>query len=513
MNQRMPKRLKGSRRKIIKQNTMIFDILKKLIGGIKSLDDVVNTNSPETKEKTNKEVFSDVKGSLNKVFSPIDVVSSVRWNGKIYGVGGCKVAVSDDGNKWEEYTVVPLDCKEIKLSVDNQLMVYGCPLDNGNLVEAVKSLVKINSWYKLKVDGIIEAAVDPSLPTTFGALDYNECEMIIEGKKNYVRVYEITPFSAFCSSDKIHWKILDFFPKKFQEFKSVNGISYAIDVEGEKYVYFEMWSKVAFETDMEIWEQESRYYDDLKEPYYKYEEPDDEDDYVETKKMHLLIVLAGSKKYFANVIFVNKEGGLSLFYPNLPGLLEKVPKKVENCCGVVMITMPNDKTYTYYNNKWQEMSLDDDEKKVGPSCFETVIYNRDIYWDPDEDQFESAGGFFKNFWGGSKSNNEPKERSVYYKILKYYESVVFYSNDGEKWFFHSILPSEFKSVTFEFVPQEGAVVFLKNKKYYQWNGEKWEIIKLNEFDKSKIAKKIRLYNAEKTEKIEKDLLRSLKSGK
>ncbi len=447
---------------------MGFDFLKKLFGEVKSIDDVIKAITPEKNEKNDEEESSSAKSNLNNVFSFTQVTNSVTWNGKLYGVKDSTIVVSNnDGGKWDNYTTLPISCKDIKISDDNQLMVLGA----SNCFDDAEDY-----WYKLDENGKIKVAKDPNHPDLFTPLAYKECKMKLENKNSYVRVYEIDPRNSFCSSDRVHWETLDgFFAKDFKEFVSENGITFAIDVDDNRYVYFPIWQMVAFEADMEIFEeQDPYYYEELKETYYTYKAPYDEEETIESKKMHLLFLKSSkSQKLFADLAYVNKEGVLEWFQPSLPGLLDKLPRDVESCCGEVIITMPNDKKYIFYDSKWREMEPEDDEKKVGPFCFETIIYKGDRYWNPDGKKSTGAREIFKRIMDGPKSSDEPKERRVYYKILKTYKGLVYYSNDGNEWFIHSVLPSEFKSMILPCFEKKGAIVFLKDKKYYQWDGLEW----------------------------------------
>ena len=241
-------------------------------------------------------------------------------------------------------------------------------------------------------------------------------------------------------------------PKDFKEFSKENGTVFAVDVDNNKYAYFEGWARVEYETDLEVFEDDELY-EDIKQTFYTY---DNEKEKVVSKKIHLLFLKGEIGKLGANIVYITDDGELQT-HSSLPGMMEKLPKNVESCFGEVIITMPNNKRYIYFDGKWREVC---GWEGIGPFCFKAKIEVNDSFWDKVDTFVEED----------EKEN--PLRRSIYYKIPKGDLKSVYYSSDGKEWHKHSTLPEEFKALTSTdydcHAMAIGTIVYTKKKHHYHW---------------------------------------------
>lgn len=479
---------------------MAFDFLKKLFGGEKSVDSI--TESFEKKLNSIGDRFDEKRDSPEVEEKE---TYRVEMDGNLYrsnGYGSIEIS-KNNGKKWELYTELPICCNGLKVSEDNKLMVLGYRDYKGlkeNLKdswsEAKEDLVTQatrdkdeetfwqtrDRWYKLDGKGNLSVAKDPNQPNLFFPLETVDERMCIDEKECYIRVYTMCPRDTFYSKDGVKWEELDELPKDFKEFSKEHGTVFALDVENNKYAYFSGWSLVAFESDMEIFEDDELY-EDVNQVYYKY---DDDGDKIVSKVIHLLFLKGDFGNMESNIAYISDEGEL-LTHSSLPGLMEKLPKNVELCFGEVIITMPNDKRYIYFDGKWRETGYW--EKGVGPFCFKAKIEPNDSFWDKVETPIEVD----------EKEN--PKCRKIYYKIPKNNFKKMYYSSDGKSWSLHSELPEEFQAVTSTdydcHAMAVGTIIYTKKKHHYHWALKKKGMIsktyynEWEKFDEGKLLEKVK----------------------
>ena len=477
----------------------MFDFLKKLFSGEKSLDSLQETIENKLSGDSNEE----------KKDCPTDEGKAIRQvtMGKyLYRVkGDTKIEVSkNDGKKWELYSELPIYCEEIKVSDDNKLMVLGSRDYNG-IIENVKDSWAIakedlvtqamkdkderefwatrDRWYKLDGKGNLSVAKDPNHPDSFLPLESFDEKMRIDEKDCYVRVYKMCPRDTFYSHDGIKWEDLGELPADFKMFLKENGIVYALDVEGNKSVYDGGWALVKYKCDMELFEDDDLY-DEIDKVYYKY---DDDGEKNISKIIHLLFLQADIIKIGIEIVYISDEGELST-HSSLPGLLDKLPENVHSCFGEVVIAMPNKKRYVYCDGKWRETG--NWENCIGPFCFKAKIEAQDSFWDKVDTPIEED----------DKGN--PIRRPIYYKIPKNNKKMLYYSSDGKTWSFHSKLPEEFQAVTstdYECHAMAiGTIVYTKKKHHYHWALKKKGLIsktyynEWEKFDEGKLLEKVKV---------------------
>ena len=449
---------------------MAFDFLKKLFGGEKSVDSI--TESFEKKLNSISDRIDDKKDSPEVEEKE---THQVEMGGKLYRIKGYgTIEVSkNNGKKWELYTELPICCNGLKVSDNDKLMVLGYR-DYKGLRENLKDSWAVakedlvtqatrdkdeeefwqtrDRWYKLDGKGNVSVAKDPNQPNLFFPLETVDEMMLIDDEECHVRVYEICPRDTFYSKDGIKWEELGEMPKDFKEFSKENGTVFAVDVDNNKYAYFEGWARVEYETDLEVFEDDELY-EDIKQTFYTY---DNEKEKVVSKKIHLLFLKGEIGKLGANIVYITDDGELQT-HSSLPGMMEKLPKNVESCFGEVIITMPNNKRYIYFDGKWREVC---GWEGIGPFCFKAKIEVNDSFWDKVDTFVEED----------EKEN--PLRRSIYYKIPKGDLKSVYYSSDGKEWHKHSTLPEEFKALTSTdydcHAMAIGTIVYTKKKHHYHW---------------------------------------------
>ena len=449
---------------------MAFDFLKKLFSGEKSVDSI--TESFEKKLNSISDRIDDKKDSPEVEEKE---THQVEMGGNLYRIKGYgTIEVSkNNGKKWELYTELPICCNGLKASDNDKLMVLGYR-DYKGLKENLKDSWAVakedlatqatrdkdeeefwqtrDRWYKLDGKGNVSVAKDPNQPNLFFPLETIDAMMMIDDEECYVRVYEICPRDTFYSKDGIKWEELGEMPKDFKEFSKENGTVFAVDVDNNKYAYFEGWARVEYETDLEVFEDDELY-EDIKQTFYTY---DNEKEKVVSKKIHLLFLKGEIGKLGANIVYITDDGELQT-HSSLPGMMEKLPKNVESCFGEVIITMPNDKRYIYFDGKWREVC---GWEGIGPFCFKAKIEVNDSFWDKVETPI------------AEDEKGNPENRTLYYKITKNNLKNVYYSGDGKEWNFHSKLPEEFQALTssdfFHGAMVLGTIIYTKKKHHYHW---------------------------------------------
>ena len=450
---------------------MGFDFFKKLFSGENSLDSLQESIEKKLNDVTNR--FEDKKEH------PVDEekeIHQVEMGGCLYRVKGfSSIEISkNNGKKWELYTELPIYCNSIKVSDDNKLMVFGYR-DYKGLKEDLKDSWAVakedfvtqatrdkdekefwqtrDRWYKLSDKGTISVAKNPNEPNRFSSLETEDEIMVINEEECHIRVYAMCPRDTFYSHDGVKWEYLGELPKDFKEFSRKNGTVFAIDVEENKYAYFGGWSRVEYEAELEVFEDDELY-EDTEQIYYEYK---DDGKTLISKRIHLLFLKGEIGKLGADIVYISAEGKL-LTHSSLPGMMEKLPKAVESHFGDVIITMPNDKRYLYYDGKWRETGTW--EAGCGAFCFKAKIEVKDSFWDKVDTFVEED----------EKEN--PLRRSIYYKIPKGDLKSVYYSSDGKEWHKHSTLPEEFKALTSTdydcHAMAIGTIVYTKKKHHYHW---------------------------------------------
>lgn len=315
--------------------------------------------------KNIKKLFGDEESiSEKKKVSSIFGIDSpeVMLNNNLYRYNGYTIEEkSNNSGKWRKYTTLPVICKDIKVSDDGKLLVKGelSEINVGQIFkDSLKSAVdgsdineKYEKWYKIEDNGNIEFAPNSKEPDHFIPIGSKEGKVIVNKKECYCKVYEISPREPFYSSDRVHWEKLDDFPNDFKRFRESNSkkFSFAQDVKGHSYVYWNGWTRVEFEEDLEIF-KDDLFYNKTNEIFYKYQNDKKE---IISKRIHLLFVEGEIGNIGSSVLYVKEDGSLD-HHSSLPGILGKMPQKVESLYGEVFITMENDKRYIFYDNDWVE---------------------------------------------------------------------------------------------------------------------------------------------------------------